>query len=166
MKDVMIGLVSVLVPIGICVVLPVLIVWLTQRGKAHETNKRTEIVLAAINANKNIDVEDFLKKLEPPKSSVKERLLKKLNSGLVCLAVGLGLTGFALYQDYAEEGGSNLELFYLGGALMTLIGIALLITYFYSKRMLAKELEAEGNAALAEAEPNRLESEPEKEEEA
>ncbi len=165
MEDVTRFIVSGLVPIGVCVVLPVLIVWLVQRGKAHATNKRTEIVLAAINANKNIDVEDFLKKLEPPKSSVKERLLKKLNSGLVCLAIGVGLTGFALYLDYAGGAGSELE-FFLGGALMTLIGIAMLITYFYSKRMLAKELEAEGNAALTESEPKRLESEPEKEEEA
>ncbi len=159
-------LVSVLVPLGICVVLPVVIVWLVQKGKAHETNKRTEIVLAAINANKDINVEDFLKKLEPPRSSVKERLLKKLNSGLVCLAIGVGLTGYALYCDCNYDGGSRgFEFFYIGGALMTLIGIAMLITYFYSKRMLAKELEAEGNAAL-EAEPKRLESEPEKEEEA
>ncbi len=165
MKDVMLGLTTVLVPIAVCVALPVLIVWLTQRGKAHETNKRTEIVLAAINANKEIDIEEFLKKLEAPKPSIKESLLKKLNSGLICLAIGAGLTGFGLYLDY-NGGSSDLEFFYLGGVLMSLIGIAILITYFCSKRMLVKELEAEGNAALEEEAAKTLEAEPKKEEEA
>ncbi len=147
MKDLMLGLTTVLVPIAMCVVLPVLIVWINQKGKTHETNKRTEIVLAAINANKDIDIEDFLKKLEPPKPSIKESLLKKLNSGLICLAIGIGLTGVAIYKD-CIGGSTDLEFFYMGGVLMSLIGIAILIVYFISKRMLAKELEAEGNAAL------------------
>ena len=44
-------LAEILVPLGIVVVLPVLIVWLDMRKKANDTNKRTEIVLAAIEKN-------------------------------------------------------------------------------------------------------------------
>ena len=36
------------VSIAICVVLPVLIVWLVTRMRTNDTNKQTEIALAAI----------------------------------------------------------------------------------------------------------------------
>ena len=42
---------DVMVPIGICVILPVSIVMLYLRARKHETNKRTEILLAAIEKN-------------------------------------------------------------------------------------------------------------------
>ena len=54
---------DILVPLGICVALPVMIVWLVMRKKTNETNRRTEIVLAAIEKNSEIDVEDFFKKI-------------------------------------------------------------------------------------------------------
>ena len=40
--------VAILVPLGICVVLPVMIVWLVTRARQNETNKKTEIMLKAI----------------------------------------------------------------------------------------------------------------------
>ena len=39
--------VAILVPLGICVVLPVMIVWLVTRARQNETNKKTEIMLKA-----------------------------------------------------------------------------------------------------------------------
>lgn len=40
-------LVQVLVPISICVVLPVMIVWIVAKARAQEVNKRTEVFLRA-----------------------------------------------------------------------------------------------------------------------
>ena len=51
---------QVMIPIGICVILPISIVMLYLRARKHETNKRTEILLAAIEKNAEIDVDDFL----------------------------------------------------------------------------------------------------------
>ena len=39
---------SIIISLGICVVLPVLIVWLIMRKQTNDTNKRTEIILAAL----------------------------------------------------------------------------------------------------------------------
>lgn len=39
---------DILLPIFICVVLPVMIVWLVTRAKQNETNKKAEIMLKAI----------------------------------------------------------------------------------------------------------------------
>ena len=41
-------IVAITVPLGICVALPVLIVWLVVRARQNETNRRAEILLKAI----------------------------------------------------------------------------------------------------------------------
>ena len=41
--------------IGICVVLPIAIVWLINRRRTNETNKKTEIILKAIDAGVEVD---------------------------------------------------------------------------------------------------------------
>ena len=46
---------KLLIPLGICVVLPVMIVWLVNRTRQNETNRKTEIMLKAIEAGATID---------------------------------------------------------------------------------------------------------------
>ena len=64
---------DLLVPLGICVVLPVMIVWLVMRTRQNETNKKTEIMLKAIESGATIDA-DFFKEKQGAKT-IKERLL-------------------------------------------------------------------------------------------
>ena len=135
---------QVMIPIGICVILPISIVMLYLRARKHETNKRTEILLAAIEKNAEIDVDDFLAKLAPPKKSVKEMLITKLLWGSIVTAVGAGWLGITIYMDYfGGMSTSSLREFYLMSSILLLIGVAILIVFFVSKRMLAKELQAE-----------------------
>ena len=63
------SLIENLIPIAIVVVLPIVMVWLTYRNKQHETDKRSEIVMAVIEKNPEVDVQEFLNKLNPPKKS-------------------------------------------------------------------------------------------------
>ena len=44
---------------GICVVLPIVIVWLINRRKTNETNRRAEILLKAIEAGSTVDLNLF-----------------------------------------------------------------------------------------------------------
>ena len=41
---------DILLPLGVCVVLPVMIVWLITRARQNETNKKTEINSKLISA--------------------------------------------------------------------------------------------------------------------
>lgn len=135
---------DVMVPIGICVVLPVSIVMLYLRARKHETNKRTEILLAAIEKNAEIDVEDFLAKMAPPKKSIKQMLLTKLMWGSIITAIGVGAMGYTIYADVIGEMPVRyLQNCYLFSALILLVGVAILIVFFVSKKILAKELQAE-----------------------
>ena len=135
---------QVMIPIGICVILPISIVMLYLRARKHETNKRTEILLAAIEKNAEIDVDDFLAKLAPPKKSIKQMLLTKLMWGSIITAIGAGAMGYTIYADVMGEMRVGiLQNCYLFSAPILLVGVAILIVFFVSKKMLAKELQAE-----------------------
>lgn len=137
-----------IVPIGICVILPIIIVWLIMRHKTNETNRRTEVLLAAIEKNPDMDMEDFIRKMNLKTKTTKERLMSRLLWGLVFIAIGASSLLSALYQDY--QGGTSLDFFaiYSGCGCLLLIGISFVAVFFISKRMLAKEIEAEEEKAL------------------
>jgi len=81
---------DILVPLGICVAMPVMIVWLVMRNKTNETNRRTEIVLVAIEKNSGIDVEDFFKKMNPAQKTLKEKLMQRFLWGGRPYCIGSG----------------------------------------------------------------------------
>lgn len=67
-----------LVPIAICVVLPIAIVWMTTRARIKRDNLRKEIILAAMEKNSDIDIEEMTKKLNRPRKLLKEKLIMRL----------------------------------------------------------------------------------------
>jgi len=68
-------LVSILVPLGCGCVLPIMIVWFSIRESMNKTNQRTQIVLAAIEKNPDLDIEELMKKISPKPKLLKEKLL-------------------------------------------------------------------------------------------
>lgn len=140
---------DILKPIGICVVLPIIIVWLNMRRKTNETNRRTEVLLAVIEKNPDLDMEDLIRKMNPKTKTTKERLMSRLLWGLVFIAIGTSTLLSALYQDY--QGGASVDYFaiYSGCGCVLLIGISFVAVFFISKRMLAKEIELEAEEEKA-----------------
>ena len=145
-------LVPILVPIACGCVLPIMIVWFSVREKMNATNQRTQIVLAAIEKNPDMDLEELMKKISPKKKLLKEKLLSKLQTGNITTFLGIGFLLCALYVDYMGGMNSNdLRMLYLAGAILLSVGIAFLISYSKGKKLLAKEIEAEENKLIAEA---------------
>ena len=133
-------------------VLPIVVIWLTIRNEMNKTNQRTQIVLAAIEKNPDMDIEELMKKISPKKKLLKEKLLSKLQTGNITTFLGIGFLLCALYVDYM--GGmspEDLRLLYLAGAILMGVGVAFLISYFVGKKMLAKEMEAEQTKLLEQA---------------
>ena len=146
-------LVSILVPLGCGCVLPIMIVWFTIRESMNKTNQRTQIVLAAIEKNPDLDIEELIKKISPKKKLLKEKLLSKLQTGNITALLGIGFLVCALYADYM--GGMNskdLRMLYLAGVILLVVGVAFLRSYFVGKKMLAKEMEAEEKLLVSQAE--------------
>lgn len=138
------GLQDILVPLGICVFLPLMVVWLGIRKKMHSDDMRKEIILAALEKNANIDIEELVKKMNKPEKLLKEKLLKKLQWGLVTAFIGVGAITIAGCMG-VRGGGSPKDIYLFGilGAALLAIGIAFVISYVVGKKMLAKEMEAE-----------------------
>ena len=73
---------DILMPLGVCVVLPVMIVWLVMRTRQNETNKKTEIMLKAIESGATVDTE-FFKSQQRGQKTIKERLLGRLTGASI-----------------------------------------------------------------------------------
>ncbi|MCR5334520.1 MAG: hypothetical protein K6E45_06310 [Bacteroidaceae bacterium] len=147
---------DILVPIAICCVLPIVVVWLVYRQKIMVSRDRTRIVLAAIEKieqNPDMDIEELMKKISPKKKLLKEKLLTKLLWGSIVAFLGIALLGFCVVQAYV--GGmptAALQQFSLFGAVLLGIGIAFLINYYVGKKLLAKEIDAEEKLMVSQAE--------------
>ena len=135
---------DILVPIFICVVLPVALVLLGVIARRNEVNRKTEVALKSIEAGVPIDPNYF-------KTTTKERSTKKMLLGRLTGACIVSLLGVAFLvlgffgQDIIEEEVDSFLYFFPAGVLLA-IGIALFITYFVGKKMLAKEIELEEKA--------------------
>ena len=143
---------DILVPIALGCVLPVLIIWFVVRQQMNETNKRSQIVLAAIEKNPDMDIEELIRKISPKKKLLKEKLLTKLLWGCLAGFLGLGFMGIAMWQGFV--GGSDpddITVAALTGAVLLGIGIAFLVNYALGKKMLAKEIQAEEKMLMAQA---------------
>ena len=148
---------DIILPIFMCVVMPVAIVWLVMRANQNETNKMAEIMLKAIEAGIPLDPDFFKTQTRTLQKSLKERLLGWLTAACILIAFGFGaiLVGvvFILINNWTyETAPSAYSLLTFAGGLVLVVGIALLVVYFIRKRILAKELEAEEKAREASKE--------------
>ena len=137
-------LVAILVPLGCGMVLPIVIVSIISKRKMAEDMSRKEIILSALEKNPNVDVEDLMLKLNPPKKLLKEKLLKKLLWGMLSFFAGVGLIAAAIVIGICEECLSD-PLYFTGmwGVILLAIGMGLLANYKVGRKMLAEEMDAE-----------------------
>lgn len=146
------NIVGLVVIIACGCVLPIVMEFLKTRRKMNESEARKQIVLAAIEKNKETDVEELLKKMAPKQKLLKEKLLSKLLWGCIFSLLGFVVFCCGLWIDWC--GGSELDVIhflYLCGGVLFAVGLAFIIYYFVGKKMLAKELEAEEKKLTAEA---------------
>lgn len=134
----MFWLVQLLVPIGVAVVLPIAIVAIVFKSALASDRNRKEIILAVLEKNPDIDVEQLMKNLKKSEKLIKEKLLARLERGCLCCLMGMAF--MVLYFFLGVQGE---DLIVVVGAALIAIGIAFLVSYFVGRRMLAQEMEAE-----------------------
>ena len=135
------SLISDLIPMGLVVVFPILYVWLTERNKQHETDKKSEIAMAIIEKNPDIDIQEFLNKLNPPKESYKEKMLKIMHYevlwGTICMIGGIAtilvVVVLSILQDFD---GAFIPLGSVFGIVPLAVGCGLLAAYNNAKKTL------------------------------
>ena len=140
--DVMEFIAMTLVLGGVCIALPLMVVWLTNKRKNHEIDKKTEILMALLEKKPELNPAEVLDKLdmsqEPGKKSPKEKLMEKLLSGCIYTLIGIVLFFTHLF-DFVFLGNKTNGV--VGGGVLAAVGIAFIIYYFASKKMLQGEIE-------------------------
>ena len=135
------SLISDLIPMGLVVALPILYVWLTQRNKQHETDKRSEIAMAIIEKNPDIDIQEFLNKLNPPKESYKEKMLKIMHYevlwGTICTIGGIVAIIVTITLSILQGfDGAVIPIGSVFGVVPLAVGCGLLAAYNNAKKTL------------------------------
>ena len=132
---------DILVPIAIVVVLPIVIVWLYYRNKQLEATKRSEIVMAIIEKNPEVNVQEFLSKLNPPKKSYKEQLMTRMHWemlwGTICLIGGtitiLAIIALSILLSFDK---GYIAIGSVFGVVPLAVGCGLLVAYNNAKKTL------------------------------
>lgn len=131
------ALIEILIPIGVAVVLPVAIVAIVFKSALASDRNRKEIILAALEKNPNLDVEDLVKRMKKSNKLIKEKLLARLERGCLCCLMGVAFVLLYFFLSVQNE------FLIITGAALIAVGIAFLVSYFVGRRMLVQEMEAE-----------------------
>lgn len=131
MEDILIGL---LVPLGVCVALPVLVVWLGTRAKINSDNKRAEVLVEAIRNNSEVDSDKLAEalgtRLRTPAALLQLRLLR----GCIFTLLGVATGVLALIVAGNDPESNVQDIMTVACGLCLAIGISYLIVYFVTRK--------------------------------
>jgi len=136
---------SWIITIGICVVLPVMVVWIVNKRKKNETNRKTEIMLAAIEKNADVgNMEEILKGLTPPQENPEQKAKRRMQSYLMW-GTALTVIGAAIITAYLISAimgyiviFQTINVICFLGVPALAFGIGMLLAYRAAKKSLAK----------------------------
>lgn len=117
-----------LLPILICVVLPICIVGIYAWKSVYRTKRRSEIIIRAIEADKGFDPQNIVGLFAAPTKSPREILNLRLLRGLIFSFVGV-----ALIVSYLLIRSNGLLFLVIGGLVSVAIGISYLIVWIVTR---------------------------------
>lgn len=127
--------------LGIAVVLPITLYYFSVKKKIEAERIKKDIILAALEKDSSLDLEELVRKTNTPSALLKEKLLAKLLWGL-CTSF-LGITSLIIAMCVGGFNADSLHILVVAGAILLSIGVASIISYFVGKKLLAKEMAAE-----------------------
>ena len=129
-------IIATLVPISICVVLPIMIIYLITRQGINNDNKRAEIIIKAIEANNNIDADKLAEALGKQKKTPREILNRRLLYGCILNLEGIGLSiaGIIGLCNGMEFGADPVSIPIISGMICLALGISYLIVFFVTRK--------------------------------
>lgn len=128
-------MVDVLVPICCGCILPIVIVLISAIKKMNSDNKRTEIILKAIESNKEVDTDQLLESLKAPRKSPREVLNGRLLRGCIFTLIGVAvaIVGIANLCTGSDFDSDPVTVPLIAAGICMAIGISFLIVYFVTR---------------------------------
>ena len=126
---------DVLIPIFVACVMPIAIVLIVALRKSNTVNKRSEILIKAIEANKEVDTDKLIEAMKEPTKSPQEILNARLLRGCMFSLIGLalvlvGIVNLAIGTEFSADPVTVPMMF---GGISLAIGISYLIVYFVTR---------------------------------
>lgn len=133
-------MVEILVPIFVCVVLPVAIVLIIFLAGMKEDSNRTKVLIKAIEANNNIDADKLAESLKKPQKTAREILNLRLLRGCIFGFIGLALliVGIVSWASGTEFGSDPVTVPMVFGGASFAIGISYLVVWFATRKQVDK----------------------------
>ena len=131
-------IIALLIPIAICAVMPIMIVWLNLRTRNRTVDKKAEVLIKAIENGADIDPNLLV---EPEKPSKRQNLLKMRLLARLQLGVIASLAGVSALTIYLFKAAGIWSLYV--SVVFLAVGIGTLTAYFVGKSYLAPEIAAE-----------------------
>lgn len=132
------NLIGLLIPISICVILPIAIAGIISYTRMNSDNQRTQVLLKAIEANNNIDADKLAESLRKPVKmrSPREVLNLRLLNGCIFSFLGIGIVLAGLYMVFCSRPTDEEVLFilYFIAAVAFAIGLGNLVVYFVTRK--------------------------------
>ena len=132
MVEILDDLVNTLIPISICCLLPLGIIWLYYRAQMNKENKRTEIIMKALESNSNLDTDSLVKALENTSKTPQGIRYARLQRGCQYTLLGIALCVVFLISNGKEIDSDMAFMMIFAGAASIAVGISYLIVYFVS----------------------------------
>lgn len=129
---------STLVPIFICVVLPVLIVAIVYAASINSDNKRSKVLIKAIESNCNIDAQKLAEAFQKPRKSAREILNLRLLRGCIFSFIGLALciVGIVSLCMGTEFSADPVTVPLVFGGTSLAIGLSYIVVYFVTRKQI------------------------------
>ena len=129
---------ATLVPIFICVVLPVSIVAIVFAAAMNSDNKRSKVLIKAIKSNCGLDTDKLAEALQKPKKTAIEILNLRLLRGCIFTFLGIafcivGIVSLCMGTEFAADPVTVPLVF--GGALLA-VGLSYLVVYFVTRKQI------------------------------
>lgn len=122
-----------MIPIFICVVLPVAIVLIVAFTKMDDSKNRTKVLLKAIENNCISQPEKFAEIFWKPRKSMTDVLNNRLLCGCIFTLVGIAVTVYCLFIEELILDHIDGDLLLMGLASLA-VGISFLIVYFVTRK--------------------------------
>ncbi|MDE6480651.1 MAG: hypothetical protein K2L45_10315 [Muribaculaceae bacterium] len=131
-------MVEIIVPIFVACVMPIAIVLIVALRKSNTVNKRSEILIKAIEANKEVDTDKLIEAMREPKKSPQEILNARLLRGCMFSLIGLALAivGIVNLANGTEFSADPVTIPLMFGGISLAIGISYLIVYFVTRNQI------------------------------
>lgn len=134
-------LVPIVVPIFVCVVLPVAIVAIVFWAQVRNRRQKSQVIMEALKHSDSVDINRLAKLLGDNGNitTPRRRLNKRLIEAGICIFTGIALVLIPLLTRNPKSPMSAISEQLTGGSIVFGIGVALLISFIFGYRNLAAE---------------------------